>query len=84
VLLKALIAALPYSGTIRWAPNTVMGYVPQKLDIERDLPLSGRNFLTADADSVDPRILGASNEEFEAHSHGKSLVRWAVESVGAA
>jgi len=49
VLLKALIGALPYTGTIRWAPGTVLGYVPQKLDIERDLPLNGRDFLRAKA-----------------------------------
>jgi zinc transport system ATP-binding protein len=41
VLLKALIGALPYQGDVRWAANTALGYVPQKLDIERDLPLNG-------------------------------------------
>lgn len=49
VLLKALIGAVPHSGVIRWAKNTILGYVPQKLDIERDLPLSGRDFLNAKA-----------------------------------
>jgi len=49
VLLKTLIGALPYTGTVRWAPGTVLGYVPQKLDIERDLPLNGRDFLRAKA-----------------------------------
>jgi zinc transport system ATP-binding protein len=49
VLLKALIGALPYTGRIDWAPDTTLGYVPQKLDIERDLPLSGWDFLHAKA-----------------------------------
>ena len=49
VLLKALIGALPYTGHIRWAPDTILGYVPQKLDIERDLPLNGHDFLRAKA-----------------------------------
>lgn len=47
MLLKALIGAVPHSGTIHWAKNTILGYVPQKLDIERDLPLSGWDFLHA-------------------------------------
>jgi zinc transport system ATP-binding protein len=49
VLLRALIGALPHAGKIAWAPDTVLGYVPQKLDIERDLPLNGRDFLRAKA-----------------------------------
>jgi zinc transport system ATP-binding protein len=47
VLLRALIGAVPHIGTIAWGPDTVLGYVPQKLDIERDLPLNGRDFLGA-------------------------------------
>jgi zinc transport system ATP-binding protein len=49
VLLRALIGALPHTGEITWAPDAVLGYVPQKLDIERDLPLNGRDFLRARA-----------------------------------
>lgn len=49
VLLRALIAALPYRGTIRWAAGAKVGYVPQTLDIERDLPLTGNDFLRAKA-----------------------------------
>jgi ABC-type Mn2+/Zn2+ transport system ATPase subunit len=42
VLFRALIGAIPFGGTIRWAPGTRFGYVPQKLDIERDLPRTRR------------------------------------------
>ena len=49
VLFKALIGAVRAEGTIRWAPGTRIGYVPQKLDIERDLPLTGLDFLNAKA-----------------------------------
>src|ERR1700686_4054768 len=49
VLFKALIGSIPYEGTIRWAAGTRIGYVPQKLDIERDLPITGRDFLRAKA-----------------------------------
>lgn len=50
VLLKALIGAVPAQGTVAWGPGTSIGYVPQKLDLERDLPLTGLEFLRAKAD----------------------------------
>lgn len=49
VLLRALIGAVSYTGRIQWAAGTRLGYVPQKLDIERDLPLNGGDFLRAKA-----------------------------------
>jgi zinc transport system ATP-binding protein len=49
VLLRALIGAIPHGGKVAWAADTVLGYVPQKLDIDRDLPLNGRDFLRAKA-----------------------------------
>ncbi len=49
VLFRALIGALPHEGMVRWARGTRLGYVPQKLDIERDLPVSGSDFLRAKA-----------------------------------
>ena len=58
VLFRALIGALPYEGEIRWAPGVRVGYVPQKLDIERDLPITGNDFLLAKAS-----VVGASRGE---------------------
>ncbi|HEU5170455.1 MAG TPA: metal ABC transporter ATP-binding protein [Gemmatimonadales bacterium] len=49
VLFKALIGAIPHEGRITWAEGTTIGYVPQKLDIERDLPITGLDFLRAKA-----------------------------------
>lgn len=46
-LFRALIGVLPYSGKITWAPEVIIGYVPQKLDIDRNLPLSLKDFLQA-------------------------------------
>ena len=50
VLLRALIGAVPSRGAIRWRPGTRIGYVPQKLDIARDVPLSGIDLLAAKKD----------------------------------
>ena len=61
VLFRALIGALPHGGSIRWAPGIRIGYVPQKLDLERDLPLTGHDFLRAKAS-----ITRASEDEVAA------------------
>jgi len=42
-------AAGPGHGSIRWAAGTTIGYAPQKVDIERDLPLTGGDLLRAKA-----------------------------------
>ncbi len=47
VLFRALIGAIPHDGVVRWAPGVRLGYVPQKLDLERDVPITGLDFLRA-------------------------------------
>jgi len=49
VFFKALIGSIPSLGTVRWLPGTKIGYVPQKLDLERDLPITGTDFLRSKA-----------------------------------
>lgn len=49
VLFQALIGSIPSKGTIRWTPGIRLGYVPQKLDLERDVPITGLDFLRARA-----------------------------------
>jgi zinc transport system ATP-binding protein len=49
VLFRSLIGMIPYDGVVRWAPGTRLGYVPQKLDLDRDLPLTALDFLLARA-----------------------------------
>lgn len=49
VLLRALIGALPFEGSVQWAAGVRIGYVPQKLDLERDIPVTGMDLLRARA-----------------------------------
>lgn len=46
-LFRALIGAVPSEGRISWAPGARLGYVPQKLDLQRDVPVTGIDFLKA-------------------------------------
>ncbi len=45
VLLRTLLGFLPYKGEISYSPDVVMGYVPQRFSVERDLPLNAKEWL---------------------------------------
>ena len=44
VLLRALLGIVPYSGEIYWAPGIKQGYVPQRMDFDRRIPLTVKEF----------------------------------------
>lgn len=43
-IFKALLGLIPHLGTVTWEKGTAIGYVPQRLYIEPDLPLTTREF----------------------------------------
>lgn len=45
VLFKTLLKLIPYEGEIKWREGIKIGYVPQTLVIEKDLPVSVFEFL---------------------------------------
>src|SRR5260370_39339117 len=47
VLVRALLGIVPHRGQIVWAPGAKLGYVPQKIDADRHLPLSFGDLLQA-------------------------------------
>jgi len=49
VLFSALLNLIPYKGQIRWSPKARLGYVPQKIAADRQLPLSANDLLAAKA-----------------------------------
>lgn len=49
VLLRTLLGQLPYTGEIRWSKDIRIGYVPQKIDADRHLPITFRNLLESRA-----------------------------------
>ncbi len=92
VLLKALLGLLPSTGTIKWKPGIRMGYVPQRLDIETDIPLTVREFFrlrsnTPSEESIkkvlnyvqlDTSILDEGFGEVSVGQRQRVLVAWAV------
>lgn len=50
VLFRALLGLIPYDGTVVWADNIRIGYVPQKFFVERGAPLNAKEFFLLQAD----------------------------------
>jgi zinc transport system ATP-binding protein len=45
-LFRALLGLIPYKGKVEWQKGIKIGYVPQRLSIEHDLPLTTEEFFT--------------------------------------
>lgn len=45
VLFRALLKLVPYTGTVTWAKDIKINYIPQRFTIDRDFPLTVREFL---------------------------------------
>jgi zinc transport system ATP-binding protein len=68
VLLKALQHLIPYQGEIHWSPDARLGYVPQSVAADRQLPLRVRELLAAKA-----RFLHLADQEMDQVSSELSL-----------
>jgi zinc transport system ATP-binding protein len=60
VLLKTLQRLIPYEGEIQWSQEARLGYVPQSVAADRQLPLRVKELLTAKA-----RFLRLADQEIE-------------------
>lgn len=52
MLLRALLKLVPYSGEIKWAPGIRIGYVPQKLEADRHLPITYQDLFKAKCKTI--------------------------------
>lgn len=61
-LFRALLGLIPFSGKVNWKKDIKIGYVPQRLFIERDLPLTIKEFFSLRGDHIPEeeieRVLG--------------------------
>lgn len=57
VLLRTLLGILPYKGKIAWNSEAKTAYVPQKIDMDRKIPLNAMNLLESKA-----KIIGIKKE----------------------
>lgn len=50
VLLKALLGMLPHEGEVTWAEGVRLGYVPQKIEVDKHLPMCLSDLFRAKAE----------------------------------
>ena len=68
VLLKTLQHLIPYEGEIQWSQEARLGYVPQSVAADRQLPLRVRELLAAKA-----RVLHLADQEMDQVSSDLNL-----------
>lgn len=51
-LFRALLGLVPYTGEIVWEKGVKIGYVPQRLSVEKDFPLTVKEFFYLRGDQV--------------------------------
>lgn len=92
VLLRALIGLLKCTGSISWAPGVRRGYVPQRMDIETDVPLTVMEFFKLHSSGpgsakiaealafvqLDRKILNRGFGEISVGQRQRVLVAWSV------
>lgn len=86
-LFRAILGAIKYSGEIKMPGGIKIGYVPQKIDLERDLPITVREFLNlrgSHPDAVlkmvdlEPAFLSKKIGELSAGEFQRVLIAWAI------
>ena len=80
VLFKCLLGLLSYEGEIKWASDAKIGYVPQRLNVGKDLPLTVEEFLRfkeKDSKKIESVLSQVGFETEGAHviHKGKRLLR---------
>lgn len=92
VLLKSLIGIIPHKDEVRWQAGIKIGYVPQRMDIETDVPVTVKEFFrlrgrsitdkkileTLEFVQLDPSILASGFGEISIGQRQRVLVAWAV------
>ena len=86
-LLRAILGAISFEGKITLVENARIGYVPQKIDLARDLPITVGEFLSLkDAGksaarhlvNLSPMFLKKRLGELSAGELQRTLIAWAV------
>ncbi|OGF63395.1 hypothetical protein A2926_03880 [Candidatus Giovannonibacteria bacterium RIFCSPLOWO2_01_FULL_44_40] len=87
-LFRAILGAVGYNGDIKMPKGTKIGYVPQKIDLERDLPITVKEFLTLrdhaapektlGAVDLAPSFLGKRIGELSSGELQRVLIAWAI------
>ncbi|HEX5037844.1 MAG TPA: metal ABC transporter ATP-binding protein [bacterium] len=91
ILLKALAGLLPHRGEVTWSEDVVIGYVPQRVPLDKDLPVTVQEFFglkrigPAEAAKVlqqvgieDPSFLKREIGKISSGQFQRVLIAWAL------
>jgi len=74
MLFKSLLGIIPYEGNIHWEDENTIGYVPQKFNVDRGMPLTVLEFFKLKTDKEEDifkilKDIGISDDEHHAKHH---------------
>ena len=69
VLFRALLGLIPHKGSVYWVKEAKIGYVPQKLTVERELPLTVGEFLEFKSKNKDKESIFRALKSVEPRWH---------------
>src|SRR5215813_8586159 len=74
VLLESLLGLMQHNGEVEWAKDVRIGYVPQKIDADRHLPITYRDLFVSKC-----RIVGESVEKIAGITESVGLAKRMLE-----
>lgn len=90
-LFQALLGLIPYKGEVKWQKDVKIGYVPQRIDIDIDIPLTVEEFLKLKSEAsqkrikdilksiqLDEEILKSGLGEISVGQRQRLLIAWAI------
>lgn len=78
VLFRALLGLIPYKGSVLWRDKVLIGYVPQKMDFDRKIPLTVEEFFLLKSKNFFIRkvkFLGHLDHELSVVGLGKEILK---------
>lgn len=79
-LFRALLDLIPYTGSVTWKHGVKIGYVPQRLYIDTDLPITTKEFFTLKEKNIKEiervlSIVGFNNDAPNHRHHFKPMLK---------
>ena len=74
VLFRALLGLVPYSGKVEWAKKLKVSYVPQKFSVDKDFPITVKEFLRLKPSSYGDTMIALESVGLKGYRVGNAMI----------
>jgi len=75
VLLRALLGFLPFEGKVNWKKGIKIGYVPQRLSVDKDMPLTTYEFFSLKEGNREKILNSLSSVGFDVKNDSSNFIK---------